>query len=457
VAVTPDEPFRATKPAALASEPAFNPPVPVERKLKNGARVLVVENHAVPLVAVEITIESGEDREPLKERGLSAFVAQMLLEGTKTRSSLDIEIARERLAARLWTNDGHDTSTVHLNALKDTLADALALTADVVENPAFKPEDVERVRGLLLTQIAAKKGNPGALAWDAFDKVLWGDKNPWGLPSGGTAETVKAITVKDLVRFHQTYYVPGNAVIAVSGDITPDEAVADLEKVLGGWKKGPVPPRKPMQVPASSPRTIFVTDVPTATQSQVLIGWRAPRASDPDILPLLVANNVVGGLFSSRLNLNLREEKAFSYGVFSGFGLGRELSTFVASGGVVAAHTAESVTEFEKELSRIKTAPITDEELARAKEAIIRKLPSSLETNDAVVSALESLVEQGRPLDYYATLPARVRAVQRADVVAAIQKFFDPDHWPVVIVGPKSQSLEALRALGIGDVHEVVQ
>jgi zinc protease len=455
VATTPDEAFRAKKPDPLPNEPAFSPPVPTARSLKNGAQVLVVENHAVPLVAVDVVIQSGIDREPLDRRGLSGFLADMLMEGTKTRSSLDLEIARERLAAQLSTGAGNATTRVHLNALKDTLPDALALMADVLLNPALKAEDIERLRGLDLTNLAAKKGNPGSLARDDFAKLIWGDKNPWGLPSGGTPETIKAITAKDLARFHQTYFVPNNAVISVSGDITADEAVAALEKVLGGWKKGKLPPSKPAPLPDASARSIVVTDLPTGTQSTLVIGWRAPKASAPEILPLLIANNIAGGLFTSRLNLNLREQKAFSYGFFSRFGLNRDVSTFAASGNVVAAHTAESVTEAEKELARMKTDPITDEEFNRAREAIIRSLPSQLETNDAVASAMASLVELGRPLDYYATLPDRIRAVQKADVVAAVQKYFDPDHWPVVVVGPKSQSFDALKALGIGDVKEV--
>lgn len=455
VATTPDEPFRASKPEALPNEPAFTPPVPVERKLANGAQVLVVENHAVPLVAVDVVAQSGVDREPLNRRGLSGFVANMLLEGTKTRSSLDIEVARERLGAQLSTNNSLETTTVHLNALKETLPDALALMADVVENPAFKAEDIERVRGIVLTDLAAKKGNPRALAGDSFAKLLWGDKNPWGLPSGGTPETIKAITAKDLASWHHTYFVPNNAVVSVSGDVTPDEAVAALDKAFGGWKKGAVPPAKAPALPDAKARAVYVTDLPTGSQSQVYIGWRGPKANAPELLPLLVANNVLGGLFSSRLNMNLREDKAYTYGAFSRFQVYRDVGIFGASAGIVAAHTADAVHEFQKEFQRLDTDTISDEELQRAKEAIIRSLPSQLETNDAVASAMASLVELKRPLDYYAKLPERVRALQKGDIVAAIQKFLDPDHWPVVVVGPKAQSFDALKALGIGDVHEV--
>jgi len=455
VATTPDEAFRAKKPDPLPNDPPFTLPVPAARTLKNGAQVLVVENHALPIVAVDVLIQSGVDREPLDRHGLSDFVADMLLEGTKTRSSLDIAIARERLAAQLSTGSGPETTRVHLNALKDTLPDALALMADVLLNPSFKAEDIDRMRGLRLTGLAAKKGNPGALARDAFAKVVWGDKNSWGLPSGGTPESIKAITAKDLSRYHQTWFVPNNAVISISGDITADDAVAALEKVLGSWKKGTLPAVKAAPLPDAAARSIVFADLPTGTQSTLVVGWRAPKASSPDILALQVANSIVGGLFTSRLNLNLREQKAFSYGFGSRLGLNRDVSTFAASGNVIAVHTAESVTEAEKELARMKTDPIGDDEMTRAKESLIRSLPSSLETNDAVASAMASLVELGRPLDYYATLPDRIRAVQKADVVAAVQKYFDPDHWPMVVVGPKSQSFDALKALGLGDVKDV--
>jgi zinc protease len=455
IATTPDEPFRASKPDRLANEPAFTAPVPVERRLKNGAQVLVVENHALPLVAVDVVVQSGADREPLDRRGLAGFVASMLLEGTRTRTALDIEVARERLAAQLSTGSGSETTTVHLNALRDTLPDALALLADVVQNPSFKAEDVERVRGILLTDLTAKKGNAGALARDAFAKALWGDQNPWGLPSGGTPATLKAITAQDLARFHRTYFVPNNAVISVSGDVTVDEALAALEKVFAGWKRAAVPAARPARFPEPAARAVIFMDLPTASQSQVLVGWRAPKASAPDLLPLLVANNVFGGLFTSRLNMNVREDKGYSYGTRSRVGEYRDVSTFSAGGGIVAAHTADAVREFEKELQRMRTEPIGEEELERAKEALIRALPSQLETNDAVASAMATLVELRRPLDWYATLPARVRAVQRADVVAAIQKYLEPDRWPVIVVGPKAQTVDALRALGIGDVKEV--
>src|SRR5581483_3555436 len=218
IATTPDEPFRGKQPTPLANEPAFTAPVPTERKLKNGAELLVVENHAVPLVAVEVVIRAGVDEEPLNRDGLAEFLAQMLLEGTTSRTAIDIEIARERLAAQLSSAGGTETTVLHLNALKETLPEALALMADVLLHPALRDGDIDRLRGLTLTGLAQKKGSAVALARDDFFKLVWGSKNVRGLPASGTPESVKAITAADLKRFHKAWFVPNNALISVSGD-----------------------------------------------------------------------------------------------------------------------------------------------------------------------------------------------------------------------------------------------
>ena len=451
---TPDSPFRNEKPAALANAPAFVPPVPRVLKLENGATLLVVENHAVPLVAVEIVIQTGVDAEPLDRSGLSGFVAAMLLEGTKTRSSTDLEVARERLAAQLSAASGYETTTLHLNALRETLPEALALMADVLQNPAFHDGDIERLRGLALTGLSQKKGNPGALARDDFAKLLWGAQNPWGQPVGGTEATLSAIMAKDLRRFYKTWFVPNNAVVSVSGDVTAGEVKVLLDDKLSGWKAHPLPRRAKVSYPDSPGRQVVFTDLPTASQSQVWVGFRGPRAADPDVLPLSIANNVLGGLFTSRLNKNLREDKAYSYGVRSRLTLLRDVGAITAAGGVIAQHTAEALVEYEKELSRLRSGDLTDEEVVRAKEAIIRGLPSQLETNDAVAAAMAGLVELALPLDYYATLPARVAAVQKSEVAAVIQKDITPVSWPVVVVGPKALAEDPIRQLGFGEIIE---
>jgi zinc protease len=449
---TPDAPYRAQKPPPLEREPAFTPPVPQLSKLKNGAKLMVVENHAVPIVAVEVVLLAGIDADPLDRPGLSGFVSTMLLEGTKTRSAIEIDIARERLGAQLSVGSGLDRTTLHLNALKETLPDALALLADVLLNPAFRPEDLERVRSLALTGLEQKKGNPGALARDEFNRLVWGDRSPWGQPAGGTPASLKAITRKDLARFHQSWFVPNNAVVSVSGDVTPEEIRSLLDKSLSAWKSKPVPKLKTAPLPKAGPRALFVSDLPQASQSQVWVGWRGVKATSDEALPLSVANNVLGGLFTSRLNLNLREQKAFTYGARSRLGFYRQTGTIVASAGIIAQHTAEAVVEFEKELVRLRETEFGADELARAKEAIIRGIPSALETNDAVAAAMANLDVVALPPDYYATLAARVSGIEAPQVSQAVRELVMPEQWPVIIVGPKSQSEEQLRKLDLGAV-----
>ena len=451
--VTPDAAFRAQQPTPLAHEPAFTSPVPTERKLKDGAQLLVVENHAVPLVALDVVIRAGIDDEPLDRDGLAEFLAQMLLEGTTTRTSIELEIARERLAAQLSTGAGYETITVHLNALKETLPEALALMADVLLHPAFREADIDRLRGLTLTGLQQKKGSAGALARDDFNRLIWGAKNARGLPSGGTPASIKALAATDLQRFHKAWFAPNNALISVSGDTTPDEIARLLEKAFAAWKPARLPARHHRVYPTTEARGIVLTDIPTASQSQVWVGWRGPKATDPETLPLQVANNVLGGLFTSRLNRNLREEKAFSYGVKSRLSFYGDSGTMLAAGGIVAQHTAEALGEYEKELEKLRNGEIGDEELSRAKQAIIRGLPSILETNDAVASAMAGLVTTGLPLDYFAKLPARVEAVTKAEVIKAIDTHVTPKSWQIVVVGPAASNKEPLEKLGLGKLE----
>jgi zinc protease len=451
--ITPDEPFRATRPPPLASEPPFSAPVPAVRTLKNGARLLVVENHALPLVTVEVVLERGIDDEPLDRGGLSRMVARMLTEGTTTRSAADLAIARDRIAARLWAFSDYESSTVHLSALRETLPEAVALLADVLENPGFKQADLERVRGILVTAATARKGDASAVARDHLARLLWGEKSPRGLPLGGTTESLEAITTKDVQAFYRSVYVANDAVVSVAGDITPDEAESLLEEELGAWRRGAVPPRRKLAPAATVPRSVVFTDLPGASQSQVWTGARGPSATDPDLLPLTAASFVLAGnMVTARLNASLRTQKGISYWVASSVDPYREASSFTVHAGVASAHTAEGVSEYAKELARLDV--ITDEELDRAKGAIVRGLPSLLETNDSVASAMATLAVEGAPLDYYATLGDRVRAMQKGDVVAAVRRVH-PGAWPMVVVGAKSESFEALRGLDLGAVREV--
>lgn len=448
----PDVEFRQKKPEPLAVQPHFEAPVPVERRLKNGARVLVVENHQLPLVAIQVRFLHGIDADPAARPGLAEFVADAVDEGTKTRPAAKLAEEIEDLAAHLSTSAALETSTVHLNCLTETLPQALDLLADVVQNPAFRKEDIERVRSLRLTQLEQKKASIGAIAADEANRILWGPKHPWGQPSGGTPESVSTLAPDELAKFHTAWWVPNNAVISVSGDVKTAEIVKLLAEKFSGWRRKPLPRLALPAAPLLKERSIDALEKPTATQSQVWVVGRLFAAKNPDAIPLRVANLTLGGLFTSRLNMNLREKHGYSYGVGSGLNLMRSGGTFRASGGIIAKNTVDAVREYENELASFSTGEVTEEELARSREAFIRAIPAQLETNDAVSGALANLVALELPLEYYKTLPAKAARVSRPEMTRVVKKWIKPSAWPIVIVGPVGQSKSALEQLGYGPV-----
>ena len=450
---TPDAPFRAEKPPPLPRQLRFEAPVPVERKLRNGARVLISELHSVPIVSIDVLFATGVNGEPPGKTGLAGFVASMVTEGTKTRTTTQLASELDEQAIELSAGAGNETSRVRMNTLKESLPKSIELLADVLQNPAFRPGDVDRIRKLKLAGLAQKQGSPGALASDEAAKLLYGEKHPWGQPSGGTPETVESITADDLRRFRQTWYRPNNALISVAGDVTADEIVKLLDQRLAGWTPTSVPKLKLPPFPPLNRRFIDAIDKPGTTQSQVLVVGRLFPASHPDRLPMLVANEVLGGLFTSRLNMNLREQHGYSYGVFSNAQLSRSYGAFLAAGGILAQHTPEAVREYERELERFAAGGPTDPELAKAKETLVRGVPAALETNDAVASALATAVFNGLPRDYYRTVPARIAKVTRSDAARVASKWIRPRQWPVVVVGPVRGAADALQALALGDVR----
>jgi len=448
----PDAAFRVQAPPPLAQQPHFDPPVPIERKLKNGARVLIVENHAVPLVAIGVRFLHGVDADPKDKPGLAEFVADMVDEGTKKRPAQKLAEEIEDLAAHLGAGASLETASVNLNCLTETLSKALELLADVVENPAFRQEDVERVRILKLTALEQKKASPGALAADQASRILYGDRHPWGQPAGGTPESVGSITAADLAAFHAKWWVPNDAVISVAGDVKPAEIVRLLEEKFASWKPHRVPALSLPPFPKLNRRAIVALEKPGTTQAQVWVIGRLFKATDPDAIPMRVANLTLGGLFTSRLNMNLREKHGYSYGVNSSVSLMRRSGSFAARGGIVAKNTVEAVAEYESELRTFSNGQVSDAELAAAKEALIRGLPAALETNDSVSAAMGNLVSLGLPLDYYRTYADRVGKVSRVEVKRVVTKWVTPARWPVVIVGPVAQSKEALEKLNLGPV-----
>jgi len=452
-ALTPDEGFRAQKPPPLQRISRFMPPVPTQRRLKNGVPVLVVEDHQVPLVSIEVMIKTGVNGEPVAKAGLSTLVASTLTEGTASRTASQFAEELENLAAEISARSEQSSTRIHLHCLSETLKPALDLLADAVQRPAFRGDDLERMRGLQLTTLRHKRSTPEALARDEMDRRLYGPRHPWGQPVGGTERSVQALSRQDLVSFHEVWYRPNNAVISVAGDVSTDEVVKALDEKLATWKAKPIRALQLPKFPSLAARSISMMEVSGATQSQIWVGGRLFRADNPDALPVQVGNLILGGLFTSRLNQNLREDKGYSYGVFSITTLGPTTGTLIAVGGVISKNTVEALVEYEKELERFSNGDFTDQELSQAKAAWIGQLPSRLETTDAVAGAMNSLMLNRLSLDYFQALPSRTSRLGKDEVAGAIRKYVAPRQWPVVVVGPIQADQDRIRQLGLGPVE----
>jgi len=446
----PADAWRNAQPPPLPDVPPFRAPVPVQRALPNRLSVMLRENHAVPVVVVELAIRTGVDGDPPDRPGLADFVAGAIDEGTRTRTSQQLAEQLEDLAASLTVSPGLDGIRLHLNCLSDTLKPALELLADVALNPAFRPADVERVRGITLTGLEQRRGNPGALASDEVARQLYGSKHPWGQPAGGTVESVRAIRRQDLVRFHDTYFRPNNALLSVSGDFEAATILPLLAERFGAWRPKAVPPSRLPPFPKDGPHTVVTVDMPESTQSQVALATRTISATNPDALALSTANVALGGLFTSRLNQQLREVRGWTYGMFSSVGFNKRTGVFQVRGSVVAAHTVDSLKDIEAELRKYATGDITDAELSHAKEGILQSLPQALETNDAVASTFVTLSVIGRPLDWYATLPGRLSSLGRDEIARVSRTYLDPARLPVVVVVGPRKDQEGLAELQLG-------
>jgi zinc protease len=449
---TPDSAFRA-QPPSPGPPVEFHAPVPAQLALKNGLPVFLIERHDVPLVAVSLAVRSGADTEPAGKAGLSSLALDLLDEGTQSRDAASIARAFEDLGARYGISADADASRVTVTALSDTLGPTLEIFGDVALNAAFRDADVERVRVERLGQIAQALDDPSAVGQHVLARVIFGEQHPWGYPGEGTVKSVKSISRKDLAAWHKAWFRPSNAALFVVGDTDAATLLPLLEKRFGGWKDGPAPKVARPTRPRKAVRVITLVDKPDAPQSQIWIGEVGVASTAPDIFPVRVMNNILGGSFNSRLNGNLRTEHAWSYGVFSFYDTHREAGPFAAAGGVVSEKTAEALGEFMKELAQMKSGEVSEEELVDAKEGLIRTIPALFASNEQTAGAYARAWSHALPLDYYATYQQRVRAVTKEEVAKAARERLHPDEMAIVVVGPSRQIAPRLEALRLGRIE----
>jgi len=441
-----------SQPPALSPTARLTLPEIQKRTLTSGLRVWIVEVHEVPLVQVNLVIHAGSGDDPEGEFGLASLTAAMLDEGAGTRSALELADAVEFLGAELGTTSSFDASAVRLNAPALKLEQALPIMADVALRPTFAAEELDRLRQERLTALIQARDDPAAAAGPAFARVVYGAQHRYGTGAAGTTATLTAFTPAQVRAFHAAMYRPSNATLIVAGDVTVAAVLPLLERAFGAWaadgaaRKSPVPAAQ--QLAATE---VTIVDMPGAEQSQIRIGWVGVARSTPDYFALQVLNTVLGGSFTSRLNQNLREQHGYAYGASSQFAMRLAAGPFFAGAGVQTDKTAESLTEFFKELRGIGT-PIASDELTKAKNYLALSFPSDFETIDDLAARLEDLAIYSLPDRFFADYTTNISAVTSAAVQQAARRFIQPDKLAVVVVGDRQRIEPAIRALDLGPV-----
>jgi len=423
--------------------------------LANGLRVILTERHSVPMVRLNLVLDAGYATDQGGIPGTAELAMAMLDEGTTRRSALQISEELALLGASLGTGSDLDASYVSLSALKDRLDEALDIYADVILNPSFPEADFQRLLKLQLAQIQQEKSSPFTMALRVVPGLLYGPGHAYSNPLTGSGyeSSLARLTRADMAAFHRTWFKPGHATLVVAGDTSAAEMRPKLEKLFQAWPGGDIPAKNIAAVAPRPRPAVFLIDKPGSPQSVVIAGQLAPSAADPDRIALETVNFILGGDFVSRLNMNIREEKHWSYGAGSFLGGARGQQPFIAYAPVQADKTRETIEEIRKELAGIVGAkPITRDEFENARKSQTLQLPGQWETMAAVEGSLVEMVRFGLPDDYYVQYPGRVLGLKVEDLERAARKAIRPESVAWVVVGDRAQVEPGIRALGLGEV-----
>ena len=419
------------------------------RKLSNGMEVLIVEHHELPVVSMNLVMKSGGASDPTDKAGLASLTADMMDEGTASRSSLEISDQLSRIGASLLISTGWDSTTASLLSLTRQLDPALEIYADVLSHPSFPESDLQRIRLNRLAALKQQRDSPEAIAGRVFQSALYNHEHPYGHPLSGDETSLASLSVADARKFYETFYRPNNSTLIVVGDVNPDAVTQKLEKAFAEWKPAEVPAVNVSAAPQPRDRAmIYLVDRPGSVQSVIQIGQVGVPRSSADYFPLFVMNRILGGTSSSRINLNLREDKGYTYGASSAFSFRRGAGPFSAQAPVQGFSTKESIVEFMKELRGIRgEIPVTEEELEAAKQSVIRAYPRGFETPAQIAGQLEAMVTYDLPNNYFNNYIQNIQAVTLADVNRVANKYLQPDRMAIVVVGDRKAIEASLRSL----------
>jgi zinc protease len=437
----------------VAPEPHF---VKLRRdKLSNGMKLILAERHSTPVVELSLMADAGYAADSFAVAGTAQLAMTMLDEGTKTRNALQISEQLNALGAQLFSGSNLDVSSVNLSALTANLEASLELMADVVMNPAFPENEFQRLQRQQLSAIDAQKANPIQMALRVFPMLLYGQDHAYGTPFTGSGHRheVEKLTRGDLVKFHETWIRPNNSTMLIVGDTTMAEIKPKLERLFKGWKQGKVPAKNLGTVAQKNTPTVYIIDKPDAIQSVILAGHVAPPRGREDDLAVETMNTVLGGSFTSRLNMNLREDKHWAYGAGSVMVDAKGQRPFLAYAPVQTDKTRESMAEVQKELEAIcGPRPVSEEELVKVKDKKVLELPGTWETNGAVLGSLAEMVRFGLEDNYFDSYADNVRALSVGQVGATAREMLHPDKLVWVVVGDRAKIEADIRELGLGQI-----
>ncbi len=443
--------WRATPPKPGPQRPLVLPK-PTVFTLSNGLTVYLVERHELPIVSAALVTLAGSAENSADHPGLAGMTAALLTEGTTSRSAEEIANAASALGAGLENSSDADSARVRISLLSKYAGKGLNLVADCAEHPAFPDADLERIRAQQLTSLLQQQDNPFQLAQRAGVLNLYGPSNPYGYDSLGTQASVRGITRDEIAEFHDRHYGPRDSLLELTGDLSPAEAKTLAQEAFGKWSSAAVIAPLPAAPPAPE-RKILLVDKPGSPQTALLTFGVGPQRNSPDYPAAMVMDLVLGGLFSSRINMNLREIHGYTYGAFAFFNFYRGTGPFIAGALVRADVTAPAAEQLFLELDGIHTKPLSDAELRLSKDFLIRSLPGEFESADRVNRSLANLWLFGLPIDYYSKLPAQVAAVTSADAQQAAAKYVRPENLLVVAVGDKAKIESGLKDLKLGPVE----
>src|SRR5918993_3191158 len=431
-----------------------NPPPPLEPRpitlptsfettLPNGLAIVVVEDPRLPLVSYRLAIRTGDSHEPRELPGLLDMLTGLLTEGTESRTSRQIADQVARLGATLQAGSSSDYTTIAASSLTMFSEDILQLMADVVLRPVFPENEVELTKQNTKESLKQQRAQPAFLASEMVAKVMYGD-HPYSV-TAPTPESIDKTTRQHLIDFHKSKFISNNAVMVVVGDVKRDTVVSQVENVFGAWAQGSIESDNFPPPPERTSRQAYVVDRPGSAQANIIIANHGITRTSPNYFPLLVMHTILGANASSRLFMNLREDKGYTYGAYSSLDARRTAGTFRATAEVRTPVTGDSLREFFFELERIRTEPVSEKEISDAKSYLTGVFPIRLETQEGVVEQLVQMEMNGLPADYLHTYRERVQQVSAAEVRRAANDYVTPARAAIVIVGDAGAVTEQVR------------